>query len=322
MKILKRELLEDLYINKNLTSYEICKFFNCCPTTVIKNLRKYSIPVRRPVVRYNKIPTKEFLKQKYINEKLSTWKIEKEYGFCRGTVYRKLKEYGLTTRTLAESNIIYPRKNFEGDELERAYLIGFRIGDLRVRKMWKKSETISLDCGSTKPEQITLIKNLFENYGHVWISQPKAKVQIEVHLDMSFSFLLSKDIPYWVLSSKDYFFSFLAGFTDAEGSIYISYGRAIFSLGNYDYKLLVWFRENLILFGIECPKVYTDHTKGYLTKEGYFHNDNYSHLTISKKGSLLKLLTILKKYLRHENRVRQLNAGINNINQRNLLYGE
>jgi hypothetical protein len=55
------------------------------------------------------------------------------------------------------------------------YLVGFALGDLRVRKIYQNSETIKVDCGSTKIEQINLIKNLFKKYGHVWISKPTSK---------------------------------------------------------------------------------------------------------------------------------------------------
>src|SRR3989344_8895912 len=116
------------------------------------------------------IPSIKDLEKWYVDEKLSTWKIEKKYGYCRGTLHRYLKKYGLN-RNLSVSHIVYPRKPFSGNLVEKAYLIGFRLGDLRVRKggHTERSETIKVDCSSTKIEQINMIKKLFSKYGRVWI---------------------------------------------------------------------------------------------------------------------------------------------------------
>ena len=134
----------------------------------------------------------------------------------------------------------------------QAYLIGFRIGDLRVRKFYKNSETIHVDCGSTRREQIELVEKLFDKYGRVWISKPNKKgvIQVECFLNNSFEFLLKIDqnsIPSWIMNNKLYFANFLAGFTDAEGSIFISQNKAFYALGNYNLKLLRQMKKSLML---------------------------------------------------------------------------
>lgn len=73
-----------------------------------------------------------------------------------------------------------------------------------------------------KKEQIDLIEHLFEKYGRVLKSKPylNGKIQIEVFLDDSFSFLLNpKKYLNHIFNKNENFWSFLAGFTDAEGAI-------------------------------------------------------------------------------------------------------
>ena len=151
--------------------------------------------------------------------------------------------------------MIYQKNDFSGNLREKAYLIGFRLGDLRVRKIWENSETIHVDCGSTIKEQIELIKNLFKDYGQVWISKPnkKGKVQMECYLNRTFEFLLSKKIPEDLLKDKENFFAFLAGFTDAEGTIGISKGMAYYSVVNQNKKYLNYIRNK------QCDENYFIH---------------------------------------------------------------
>jgi len=316
-----REELKELYEARKMTTYQIARRYNCCQGTIWKRLHEFGIKLRlggSPRVELSK----EKLVKLYIDKKLSTWEIEKRYGYTRSTVYRKLLEYGIKPRGRAESHIIYERKNFSGDPLEKAYLIGFAIGDLRARKIYKNSETIHVDCGSTKPEQINLIKKLFEIYGRTWISRPgeKGKVQIEAFLNRSFDFFLDpkKEIQ-WILNSNDCFAAFLAGFTDAEGSIKIRNGRAVYQLGNYDKELLFLIHRKLMEIGINCPEPYEDNTKGYVTKQGYVHNQNYCSLHIHRKLSLLQLFELIGPYLKHEGRVSDMKKARENVQARNRM---
>src|SRR3989344_3026856 len=161
LKITKKEL-KDLYEKQKLSTFEIAERYNCCQATIWKRLGSFGIKARTPHSLNSNVPSKQELIKFYIDKGLSTWAIEKQFGFSRGTVHRKLKEYGIKTRSRAVSHFIHPRKDFSGDLTEKAYLIGFRLGDLRVRKMYKNSETISVECGTTKDEQLDLIKEQFQ----------------------------------------------------------------------------------------------------------------------------------------------------------------
>lgn len=251
---------------------------------------------------------------------MSTWAIEKKLGFTRSRVFNALKKHNIPTRTVAESHIKYKRSDFRGNLVERAYMIGFAIGDLRVRNHnGKNSETISIGCGSTKNAQVDLIEGLFSYYGRVWKGKPNARgvINIEAFVNKSFFFLLPERRDYaWCGRNKNHFFAFLAGFTDAEGSFYISNGKAFIAWGNYDEDILYFIRKGLITFGIETPKIYCDSLRGYVGTHGYKRNKNYCHVSICRKTEIDKLLRALKPYLRHKDKLQKLAVVEKNIKLR------
>ena len=246
---------------------------------------------------------KSFLKDTYVKRGMSTWTIEKKFGISRSTVYAALKRHGITTRSIAQSHIRYSRSDFSGDLCEKAYLIGFAIGDLRVRKLnGTKSTTISIGCGSTKSAQITLITDLFSTYGRVWKGKPdrRGAVNIEAFVNDSFSFLLPTVRNYlWCTRVKRHFFAFLSGFTDAEGSFFLSKNMARVAWGNYDSEVLTFIKTGLEKFGISTSKICTDSLKGLVGSHGYARNGNYSHLSCARKEMVAKLLKELEPFLRH-----------------------
>ena len=270
----------------------------------------------------NKKLTKNFLQKTYQKAGLSTWAIEKEYGYSRSSVYNALKKFDIPTRSIAQSHIKYTRKDFNGSLSEKAYMLGFAIGDLRVRNHNKKrSETISIACGSTKKAQIDLIEGLFSKYGRVWKSKENNRgvVNVEAFVNKTFSFLLPDQREYtWCAKQKKHFFSFLAGFTDAEGSFYISSGKAFIAWGNYDRDILEFFRENLAIHQIKTPKVSSDKLKGYRGAHGYVRNKNYHHVSVCRKSEVKKLIKNLKPLILHKDKTKRLAIIEENIKLREL----
>lgn len=322
--IIPENNLKTFYCDKKLTTFDIAKIYGCCQATIWKRLHYYKIQPRLSGVRRVKI-SKEELEDLYVAKKLSSRKIAKIYNCAYSTIDNKIRNYGFRIRNRAESHIIYPRKSFDGNYKNKSYLIGFSLGDLRVRKQFKNSETISIECGSTKQEQISLIKDLFSPYGHVWISKPiNGKISIGANLDSTFSFLLIKNIDEfsWIFNNKNIFLSFLAGFIDAEGSFFITKGKGRFSLGNYNKDILFVINKKLKEIGIKCSGPYESKTKGYLTKDGYLHNQNYWQINIAQKNSLLKLIGILEPYLKHNKRIKDMKKVKENVVQRNKLFGD
>ncbi|HIH25636.1 hypothetical protein J4476_00015 [Candidatus Woesearchaeota archaeon] len=322
--IIPKDKLVKLYITQKLTTFEIADLFGCSQAKIWKLLKKYNLKSRKSKDYHSNIPTKDILIKLYLNKKLSTWKIEKFYGYKRGTVHRKLKDYGIKLRSSSESHIIYKRKSFDKDIYEKVYLIGFRLGDLRVRKT---GETIKTDCASTKPAQIELIKSLFNEYGRVWISEPRLRkdgkicVNIEAFLDLSFDFLLPKDNYDYILADKITFTSFLAGFTDAEGHIGIHEGQAVYSLGNYNIKLLKKIKLQLLHYLNIKSYIHKSEMTKYIRKGGYPYNSDYYQLTLSKKRDLLTLFDNIERFMKHEDKLNDIKEARNNIQERNEKFG-
>lgn len=314
---ISKEQFQDLYVNKKFTTFQIAKRFSCCQATIWKKFREYSIKPRLPGVERVQI-TKKQLKDMYVNKNLSTWKIEKITKIPRSTIHRKLKEFKITPRDLADSHITNPRKDFSGDLIEKSYLIGFRLGDLGVRKIYPNSKTITVASGSTIKEQIDLIESLFENYGTVRIKTTNSnKTNIWVGLNETFDFLLSKEVPIWTRDNKETFFSFLAGFSDAEGSFGVYNNQAVFQIGNYNREILLFIKNELEKQGISCGGPYESFTKKYVHREGYPYNQNYFQIRVNKKDSLLKLFESFKHYIMHKNKIKALKKAEDNVIKRN-----
>ena len=326
VSISKNEL-KDLYEKKKLTTYEIADIYYCYQGTIWKRLEEYGIN-RLPNGRRSFVISKSKLKDLYIKQRLSSRRIAKIYGCAYSTIDYKIREYGFPVKTLAAAHITTLRKNFDGNKTNKAYLIGFAMGDLRVRKVWPNSETILIDCSSSKIEQIDLISKLFKPYGKVWIKkQPNRTgyVQIECAVNFSFEFLLKKRVlaDRWILENKKYFTAFLAGFTDAEGCISINkLGQAFYSLGNYNFRLLRQIHNKLIKLGIHCTKLIEAKTKGRrFGKESHIHNQNYWHFSIHRKLSLLKFFDLVGSYLRHVAKIKAVERAEQNIEMRNKKFG-
>jgi intein-encoded DNA endonuclease-like protein len=236
-------------------------------------------------------------------------------------MYRKLKEYGIETRDLATSHIIYPKKNFSGNLIEKAYLIGFRIGDLNVRLSRSKNLIIAR-CTSTKMAQIQLFKNLFKKYGHIYVGKIREDRNREflVRLNRTFNFLLPKkdNIPKWVRINNKYFLFFLAGYTDAEGCIGIgSKNVAFLALASYDKNILKQIHKQLIKIGVECkpPRILVK--KGHIKSDGLVYRNDYWRFTINRKSFLLPVLRLLKLRLKHRKKINDLLRAEQNIIKRN-----
>jgi len=317
--------LKDLYLNKRLSLLEIGRRLGYASRTIDIRAKECKIKLRNPGRPGPKI-NNEKLESLYIRKRLSSRKIAKIYNCAYSTIDTKIKKLGLPTRTLASAHITTKRANFLGDLKEKAYLLGFRIGDLRVRKMYKNSETILVDCGSTKPEQIKLIERLFKKYGRVWISKPgsSGKTQIECGVNNSFSFLLRryKKFPKSLLKNKEVFLYLLAGFIDAEGSFFVYHNNKIcaFSLGNYNLEILRQIKQWLDKSKFK-NRLFKSYLKGYRDTQGYVRNSDYWILSITKKLDLYRFTNMIRSFLKHKGKIRDATRVIRNIDERNVKYG-
>ncbi len=313
--------IKDLYLNKKFSLIKIGKILGYSARTVNIRANECKIPIRKS----GTIPPKisdQTLRCLYLQKRMSSRKISKIYKCSYSYIDTRVKLLNIPRRNLSTAHIVTNRKDFSNNLLEKAYLIGFRIGDLRVRKMYKNSETILIDCGSTKPNQIKLIDNLFKKYGRVWIGKPKSdgKTQIEIGVNQSFSFLLPTFplFPNWTLKNQKIFLNILAGFIDAEGSFFISKNKnsATFSVGNYNKLILIQIADNLKGLNLNT-KLYKGVKKGYMGKDGYSHNQDYWILTIGRKSDLYKFTILILPFLKHKDRIKCAKKVIENIDKRN-----
>jgi hypothetical protein len=233
------------------------------------------------------------------------------------TVWNHLKERGVDLRDKINAQIQavtkYDRKSFGGDEIERAYLVGFTKGDCHVTR---HGRAIRVRTATTHPAMASLFAELFGSYGHVQRYPRQSKLvgyewSLEVDLSQSFDFLLLG----FVDAVKDYgrspakFLSFLAGFFDAEGSIYYHRkgkgGSFELAISNTNEAVLDWIR---ILIG---KLGYYSKLDTFNQKEdrlGYSLEGKISRLVIWRRVDVLRVLRILR--IKHGEKVERARAAI------------
>ena len=59
------------------------------------------------------------------------------------------------------------KKPFTGNLVEKAYMIGFRLGDLGICESSPRTKMILVGTNTTKNDQIELVSNLFKKYSSV-----------------------------------------------------------------------------------------------------------------------------------------------------------
>lgn len=338
---IRKEELKNLYFNQKLSILSIAKIYGCSYPTIWERMREFRINPRslseamKLVMEKRKIQiSDDELRNLYEKRKFSTLKIAKIYNCYHQTILRKMKNFGIKSRNNTEANTLYPKYDFSGDLVEKAYLLGFRTGDLHVCKVSKTGKTLRIEGTSTQLDQIKFIKRLFGKYGH--IHKYKAKGfrregfwHIYCLVNDTFDFLLlkKKRISQWVLGNKKYFSAFLAGYIDAEGCIKI-YGnkncieQARFILASYDERILQQIREKLVSFGIKCGILRVMAPKGYKTqKKSLPYNQDYHGFNICSKKSLLQLFNCIQNNIKHPKKLQDLAKAKENINWRNKTFG-
>jgi LAGLIDADG DNA endonuclease family protein len=174
---------------------------------------------------------------------------------------------------------------------------------------------------TTKPEQMELFQTLFGSYGHVYMSKPDTRgaTHMAAHVNMSMSFLLDREdnIPEWILADDEIFFTFFAGYTDAEAHIGVHNGYAVFKLDTNDKNIISQSYEMLQKAGITGPKPFICAEQGYTNKNGHPYHYELWRLQISSKSSLLNLFERIEPYLKHKKRIQDMQAAIQNVQDRN-----
>ena len=278
----------------------------------------YASSMRTPV-------TREELDHWYNDRGETLEQIARRLGIDLVTVRDLMDHFGLSRRSRAIARIEYPRRAFSGSQAEKAYLIGFRLGDLNVRMDLPTSKTIQVRCGTTIPAQVELIRGLFEPYGHVNTRKGTiGETQVECHLDMSFDFLLPKEdrVPDWVAADDPCFWAFLAGYMDAESYIGIRKGKSVHSaiveIASCDIGILRGLWSGLNERGVICPQLYLKGRAGTANRRGTRNNRDYYDLCIMRKASLDKLFSEIAPFLKHGDKQVSMARAWTNIRERGL----
>ena len=297
--IISKEDLHDLYVNRKMSTYKIAEIYNCDNKTVFRKLKQFGI-LTRPIIKIQ-IP-KEDLYHLYHVEKWPLSKIAKKFSCCVDPVFNRMKEYGISSRTMSEAKTIYPKQDFSEDLVEKAYLIGFRLGDLNV---FKEYHLISVQTNTTILEQLELLKSIFNKYGKPNIREYNGAFHFQIRLNKSFEFLLPKNdlIEEWILANDQYFMAFLAGYTDAEGNIQIYKNRFRIRIRSCDKNLLYLAHQKLNELGIRSTY------RLELLAGIYQHkklNRDFWCLSINRQEDIIKLTTLMLPYLKHANKRKNL----------------
>ena len=267
-----------------------------------------------------KISEKRLFKLYWVENK-SSFKIARIYGCESQTIRNRIKEFKIKKKTKCQAHVRYPRYDFAGDRVEKAYLIGFRIGDLRVYKTKPYSETIIAQCHTTCNNQVVLFKKVFKKYGQVTVTNLKDRsFDINCYLNNTFNFLLPKEdkIEPWICRNKKCFTGFIAGYTDAEGNFIINQKKARFKIDSYDRLVLegihLWLLRNKI-----NSKLRLIGKKGQLRPEGYVFNNDLWRLNVNEAHSLLRFIDIIRPFVKHRKRMKDMNFCAVNILKRKKL---
>lgn len=268
--------------------------------------------------------SKKQLEYLYYQKKMSLQDIEKLIGYCRTTISTKLKEHGLKIRERGSWQTKYKKQDFSGTEIEKSYLLGFRIGDLNVYVPYKKSKIIVARCHTTRRDQIELMEEIFQKYGQIVISKSrsadgKISFHIGCNLNRSFSFLVISK-PYriddWIKKEFNNATAFISGYTDAEGNFIINQNRARFKIDSYDFYILnwmhKWFREHGIKSKFRLIKNYGAVKKG---NKKILRKDLW-RLNINEAYSLFRFCSFMLEFSKHKKRTKDMLKCLLNIVKR------
>jgi len=251
--------------------------------------------------------TKEELEKLYWQQKLTLSQIGRMFSVTYPTVIYWMKKRGIHTRGVRK----YHTKPFDGNELEKAYLMGLRLGDLNVQLHRRQ---ILTRTSTSHPNMLELFRGTFQKYSHVHqfpMFHPKKKPhfdwQIYALLDKSFKFMLDKAVPNEITADENMFYAFLAGYADAEGCILITPNkdgvRLYLNIASEDSKTMSIIAAKLKEAGYHLTlRIAAKRGESY----GRKYNNDYWELRIATKVDVVKLLERLEFRHREKNKWKEL----------------
>jgi len=253
---------------------------------------------------------KNNLEELYINQQLTGREIGKILNVSPWIIWDRLKLFNIPIRKHVPSQ----KFPFSGNLNEKAYILGLRTGDLYATN---KRKLVRIETSSSKLGLIEIFKNVFSKYGDVKVNERKGRIteksfRTYIYLDSSFEFLVKKieKMPEWVMNNNQNFFSFFAGYSDAEGSWIIANHKtkkginkdSIFSLGSCDKEILQQIHQKLKELGFSSH-LYLEKEKCTKTQLGEYSSDFYRIRIYGKDVGKLANMTL--PFIQHERKNKQ-----------------
>ncbi len=268
----------------------------------------------------------------YINKKISLSKLAKQFKSSKNTLHKIICENNIKIRdndaAIRLANLKYKRNNFNEILEEKAYLLGLVEGDITTFR--KSKHTIRAITNTTHSDFLQMFAASFRNYGKIRIYPCKNKTFenymwcVSVDIDNSFDFLLPENrknlIPQIINSDPRIFFAFLAGYFDAEGTLYVKKVREnlqyCLKFGTENIDLLTRIKLRLAKFNFK-PLVYKNFSKNFsrfANKTKITYNKDYFALEIFRKADIISLLKSLQ--LKHPEKIAKKKLVLTMINKK------
>ncbi len=307
--------LEDLYLNKKLSTYKIGRKFGCDGTNILYWLRKFGI--NRRAANYSTVNIqKDTLIGLYWNKNLKTREIAKIFGIKHGrTILKKIRKLGIPSKTVSQALTKKLKIPFNNSLEEKAFLLGLRAGDFHAKKI---HNCVRVQTSTTHLAQVTLMATSFSKYGQIckYLSKNKSRETewfIYADLDKSFSFMLNKPdrIPDWILNNDKLFLQFLAAYADCESCWKILKShencvRITFSIASSDLNILEDIYGKIKILGY-TPRMYLKAKKGTKHKDAFgYYTNNFYELVLYKQSEILKLISDLLPISKHTEKVNKM----------------
>ena len=159
--------LEDKYVNQKLSSIKIAEICNTSDMVIYNWLNKFNIPVRSHsesnYLRYNINIDKDWLKEKYINQKMNTLQIAKICDVSQPTIWNRLKKFHIPIRSQGESHHLKNGNHCNLTNESRQLIDGELLGDGCLFS--RNAYSANFKYGSKYEEYINYISNALKSFG-------------------------------------------------------------------------------------------------------------------------------------------------------------
>jgi len=157
-----KEWLKNEYTNKNISAEQISKLFNLTRTAVNYWLRKFNIPFHIETEE-RLYQNKDWLYQKYVEEKLSLSQIGKKINRDITTIYNWLHKFNIPVRSVAEGTHLIEANHCNLSKQAIEWLNGELLGDGCLYSY--SSYSANFIYGSKYLEYIHYISDILKSFG-------------------------------------------------------------------------------------------------------------------------------------------------------------